>query len=283
MSASKAETYNLLRAVLNDKYKNESVVVDKNRGWARPGVIETMAQVLGHQPKIIATVRPVADCVASFVRLVKPDNVSELVKTSPLIEHLKFSYQSLNAGFAAYPNCFLFVEYDKLVSNPAIELQRIYDFLELPTFTHAFDAIESTVIEDDEAAWGIKDLHTIRPTVKKIAPPAIDVLGEKLHDYFDVPECWNLNKPVKPRVKLLDDALALALNGDFVNAESVLDIALQLDPNDNRALFNKGWYELARGNLKKGMQLIACGRHEKRVRESTAVRYAYVVWTGFNR
>ena len=61
---------------------------------------------------------------------------------------------------------------------------------------------------------------------------------------------------------MLDDALACALNGEFNNAESFVDMALMLNPDDNRAKFNKGWYELAKGNLSAGMRLIACGRHE---------------------
>ncbi|TAL43215.1 MAG: hypothetical protein EPN89_16175 [Methylovulum sp.] len=65
-----------------------------------------------------------------------------------------------------------------------------------------------------------------------------------------------------PKVNLLNDALECALRGDFINAESFIDMALLLNANDNRAKFNKGWYELAKGNLNHGMRLIACGRNE---------------------
>ena len=38
-----------------------------------------VAQVLGHQPKIIATVRSVPDCAASFVRIAKPEDLDDFL------------------------------------------------------------------------------------------------------------------------------------------------------------------------------------------------------------
>lgn len=260
---SKDDIYVLIKSVLNAKYNDyNKCFIDKSRGWIQPQIIETMGNVLGYSPKIIATVRPVPDCVASFVRLIKPDNIEQFCKNAEVMNHLKFSYEALNAGFEKYPDNILFVEYDNLMTNPQNELNRIYDFLELPRFTHQFDTINSIVIEDDEKIWGIKDLHTIRPKLQKTAPDAREVLGDKLFNFFDVAECWNPNKSILQKSDLLGDALECALRGDFVNAESFIDMALMLDENDNRAKFNKGWYELSRGYLRNGMQLLACGRNE---------------------
>jgi hypothetical protein len=262
VSSSKADINALLGAVLREKYPGNQTYIDKSRGWVRPGIIETMTDVLGYAPKIIATVRPIPDCVASFVRLIKPDDLDYFCKNHPVMQHLKFSYESLNAGFDKYPENILFVEYDNVMADAQKELNRIYDFLELPRFEHTFDAIESVVVEDDEKAWGIADLHTIRPRLQKTAPHARDILGDELFNYFDVAECWNPDKPILPKLNLLNDALDCALRGDFINTELFIDMALMLNADDNRAKFNKGWYELAKGNLNYGMQLIACGRNE---------------------
>ena len=49
------------------------VIIDKGRGWPIPQIMQAMSQVIGAKPKIIATVRSIPDCMASFVRVAKPD------------------------------------------------------------------------------------------------------------------------------------------------------------------------------------------------------------------
>ncbi len=262
ISESKDEINSLLLAVLKERYKENEVVIDKSRGWVKPGIMETMTKVLGYTPKIIATVRPIPDCVSSFIKLIKPNDIKEFIKTHPVMGHLKYSYEALKEGYEQYPDYILFIEYDNLITNPEIELKRIYDFLELDWYIHNFNNIESTVIENDEEAWGIKDLHTIRPKLEKTSANAKEVLGDKLYKFFDVEECWNPNKTKNDTINLLDEAVNYALMGDFINAENLINMQLELEPDDNRAKFNKGWYELAKGNLNKGMRLLACGREE---------------------
>lgn len=61
--------------------------------------------------------------------------------------------------------------------------------------------------------------------------------------------------------ELLNKQLQAGLNGDFAKG---WDIAEQLKadaPNEPRAAFNRGWYEMQRGNLFKGQKLLDVGRH----------------------
>ena len=62
--------YPLLK-VIYEKYYNDfdGTIIDKSRGWPDPAIIKTMKKVLGHRPKIIATVRPIAECLASFMKI----------------------------------------------------------------------------------------------------------------------------------------------------------------------------------------------------------------------
>ena len=45
--------------------------------------------------KIIATVRPMAECASSFVKLVNPPDVRSYCHSAPAIEHLIKSYDVL--------------------------------------------------------------------------------------------------------------------------------------------------------------------------------------------
>jgi sulfotransferase len=132
-----------MRGAIDAFYEDvdKPVVIDKSRGWPISSIMFAMAQVLGHQPKIIATVRSVPDCAASFVRIAKPEDLDEFMESGQLMDHLKAAYISLQNGYLAAPDNFLFIEYDDLIANPKEQLQRIHTFLELPDFEYDFNAV----------------------------------------------------------------------------------------------------------------------------------------------
>jgi len=237
------------------------VVIDKSRGWPVPVIIRSMAQVLGCQPKIIATVRSVPDCAASFVRVAKPDNLTAFIEKGELFAHLKAAYQTLEAGYRAFPECFLFVEYEDLLANPKRELDRIHVFLDLPPFDYDFDNIDgSSVKENDEFIHGYAGMHDIKPKLaRQHNQLAKDVLGCH-YSQFCQPEFWLPEPRTKPEVDDLDFQLAASTLGDFKEGRRIADKLAIERPNDNRAAFNRGWYELHDGNFRLGHQLLYRGR-----------------------
>jgi hypothetical protein len=64
-----------MRGVIDAFYEefDAPVIIDKGRGWPIPQIMQAMSQVIGAKPKIIATVRSIPECMASFVRVAKPD------------------------------------------------------------------------------------------------------------------------------------------------------------------------------------------------------------------
>jgi len=82
----KDELYRTLKGIADAKYTDrpESIIIDKGRMWPEPQIMETMSKVLGEQSKIIATVRPMVECIASFFEIDKGDNIENWIKTSPL-------------------------------------------------------------------------------------------------------------------------------------------------------------------------------------------------------
>ena len=92
-------------AVLDTFYEDveEPVIIDKGRGWPIPTILSAMTQVLGEKPKIVATVRSIPDCMASFVRVAKPDDLDEFIYSGILSTHLKAAYISLQTGYEFAP------------------------------------------------------------------------------------------------------------------------------------------------------------------------------------
>ena len=126
------------------------VVIDKGRGWPIPQVMQAMTEVVGAKPKIIATVRSIPDCMASFVRVAKPDDLDDFIYSGALSEHLKAAYISLQVGYEYDPECFCIVEYEDLIADPKSQLERIHTFLGLEDFDYDFEAIDGTSVQEED-------------------------------------------------------------------------------------------------------------------------------------
>ena len=252
-----------MRGVINSFYEDipESIIIDKARGWPLNHILSAMKQVLNRKPKIIATVRSVPDCAASFVRIAKPEDMDEFLYSGQHIEHLKASYAALSTGYAYDPECFLFVEYDDLLANPKTELERIHKFLGLEAFEYDFDKLDgSTVQENDEELHGIAGLHDIKPKLEKQHDEnPKDVLGQHYNEFCQ-PEFWLPNPRTIRDSQDLDLQLAAARQGDFKEAWRLAEKLRKEEPNNLRAKYNRGWYLLRQGKIQDGYALMDRGR-----------------------
>ena len=250
-------------AVIEAFYEDveEPVIIDKGRGWPIPTIMQAMSQVIGAKPKIIATVRSIPDCMASFVRVAKPDDLDEFIYSGILSTHLKASYMAIQSGYEFAPECFCLVEYDDLIADPKSQLDRIHAFLELPDFEYDFTAIDgSSVQEDDEELHGYEGMHDIQPVLaKQHNEDPKDVLK---HHYstFCQPEFW-LDKPrTTPELHDLDLQLTASKMGNFTEGWELAKKIEKDEPNNHRAAFNRGWYLLRQGKIQEGYQLMDRGR-----------------------
>ena len=250
----------ILKGIAKARYDTKKIVFDKGRGWPSPQIMRTMKKVQG-DVKIVATVRPIADCLASFVKIAKPDDVRDFCRNSRLAQHLFYSYSALKSGYETNPENFLLVEYDDLIKDPQAQLNRIAEFTGLAPFTHDLDNIEDSKEEDE--IWGIKDLHKVRKKVSKRKYSARKILGDELYNFYQGGEFWNDKAdPIRNGNDPLDLQLEASLRGDFEKAAQITAKLLVERPNCNRVKFNAGWHELYKGNLQKGHQLLEYGRKE---------------------
>ena len=250
-------------AVLDTFYEDveEPVIIDKGRGWPIPTILSAMSQVLGSKPKIIATVRSIPDCMASLVRVAKPDDLDAFMDSGILSTHLKAAYISLQTGYEFAPECFCIVEYEDLVAEPKAQLARIHKFLDLPDFDYDFTAIDgASVQEDDEELHGYEGIHDIAPVLaKQHNEDPKDVLK---HHYssFCQPEFW-LDKPrTTPDLHDLDLQLVASKMGNFAEGWRLSRKLEQDEPNNHRAAYNRGWYLLRQGEIQDGYALMDRGR-----------------------
>lgn len=252
-----------MRGAIDAFYEDtdKPVVIDKSRGWPIGQIMGAMTQVLDRQPKIIATVRSVPDCAASFIRIVKPADLDEFMATGQLMDHLKAAYISLQDGYEYAPENFLFVEYEDLLTEPKVQLARIHEFLDLPEFEYDFNNIDgSSVAEDDENLHGTAGMHDVKPV---LAPQHKQDPRELLkHHYaqFCQPEFWLKTPRTVPELHDLDLQLAASTMGDFAEGWRLTQKLEAEEPTNHRAAFNRGWYYLHQGQIQKGYQSMDRGR-----------------------
>ena len=264
-AASDQEVHDVIKAVCDTKYKavKEKIVLDKNRGWAKPQNITTMKASLGYLPKIVATVRNVEDCVASMVRIAKPNELSSFLRESPYVKHIQESYVNLLEAHHWMREHIYYVDYDELNNNPEETLRGVERFLELLPYTYDTDNIDATGLhEKDEEVWGIKGLHDVRKQLKQaIVPSAQDVLQHLYRDFVQ-PRFWQGETSSRLPIHKLDMMLAAGLLGNLDEAAKLGDELGCEEPRNDRAAFNRGWYELRRGKLLDGHRLLVRGRNE---------------------
>lgn len=252
-----------MRGAIDAFYEDtdKPVIIDKSRGWPIGQIMGAMTQVLNRPPKIIATVRSVPDCAASFIRITKPTDLDEFIATGQLMDHLRAAYISLQNGYESAPENFLFVEYEDLLANPRVQLSRIHEFLELPEFEYDFNNIDgSTVAEDDELLHGTVGMHEVKPVLEAQHKQDPRELLKHYYSQFCQPEFWLKHPRTVPGIHDLDLQLAASTMGDFAEGWR---LALKLEANEpfnHRAAYNRGWYMLHQGQIQKGYQLMDRGR-----------------------
>jgi len=234
-------------------------LLDKSRDWPAPGTMATMERVLGRPMKVVATVRNVADCAASFVRVKKPEDLGAFLSSNPLLEHLKASYMTLAEGFNAFPGSFLFVDYDDLLADPDQELRRIVDFLGIDWHDFDYAQIDGASVAEDDEVWGIPGLHDVAPILKRQhSQTAEECLGSRWRE-FDQPQFWH-GEVARSRDDDLDRQLKLALDGKFEESAALVEKLAVERPDCPRVAFNRGWHLMASGDLRAGHEHMSSGR-----------------------
>jgi sulfotransferase len=105
----------------------------------------------------------------------------------PAMEWLKDTFQQ------GYDQHLLFIRFEDFVSNPESEMQRIYNYLEIPYFKHDFDNVEQLTHEND-VIHGIFGDHKIQPKIQPVPQDYINILGFQNCDSIKQNYSWFFEK-----------------------------------------------------------------------------------------
>lgn len=189
-------SYNVYSSLLSNFYNHISKpnIIDKHRAW--PKNLENAKKFISNDIKVILTYRSIPEIITSYISLIERsqhhnnfiddhlrskklsinnDNRAEYIWS----EYVYDPYQSAVIGINRHPEMIHLVEYNQLVQNPQEELNKIYKFLEIPSYQNNFYNIENSCGEKKDEMWGIRGLHDIRPKIERISKNPMDVIGEE--------------------------------------------------------------------------------------------------------
>jgi len=184
------------------------VIIDHCRAWTNN--IERIKTYITPNPKIICPVRDVLEILTSFIDLIERNKDQESfidkhlrekglpVNNDYRCEHLMSEIgivgQSLWAQYQAFvkkdTKHLLFVEYNDLVENPNETLNKIYEFLELDSYSHDFENIYNHHRELDNEIYALKDMHYVRKEVKKVSKNPENILSDYTLNKYSKQEYW---------------------------------------------------------------------------------------------
>lgn len=72
-----------------------------------------------------------------------------------------------------------------------------------------------------------------------------------------------MSSKLNPHIHPLEEQVQAGLRGDFARGWEIAEELARVSPTCNRAAFNRAWYEMMRGDLFKGLELLDRGRWEK--------------------
>lgn len=190
---------NITKAMIDAMWMhiNKPIIIDKNRGWGKNIPASTI--LFEKEIKVIATVRDLPSIMASWLTLLhnNPNNFvdDEIRKAGQIVND---ENRMIQRWFSMVKDCMeglvqlkkdaanrlLLIDYDDLIHDTSNILFNIEKFLNISHYKYDLNNIISITNDDDLSAWGLNGMHTIRPIIKKISKPAIEILGEDLYNKF---------------------------------------------------------------------------------------------------
>jgi sulfotransferase len=162
---------------------DKPIVIDKNRSWGTPYNFNNLSYYLNVNGKVILTLRPILEVLASFVKISKANNESYFMnsdlwlseyrnESDAIVDSLMMPNGEIDKTIFSVANLLknhrdrvFVVWFNDLLEAPQTTLNKLYDFLGLERIENDFKNIVEIDKHDDVRGYGIKDLHKINKTL----------------------------------------------------------------------------------------------------------------------
>lgn len=211
--------HKMISSVIDTYYsdRNEKYITDKCRAWTNN--TDRIQKYITSTPKILCPVRDVLEILASFITMIHRNSSQVSFVDKALIDggyaltddnrcdHLMSpvgivdqSLYALGEGFNKSCEDYMhMVEYNDLVNRPEETFRKIYQFLEIPYYSHDFNNVNHKYRERDDDVYGLNDMHEVRKSVKRTSKRPEEVLSDYVLNKYSGMEFW---RKAQPRINL---------------------------------------------------------------------------------
>lgn len=190
---------------------DKPVVIDREKHWGNPANLAMLRMYVNPNPKIIFTVRPVLEILASSLQIyLKTSRLDQEMRSKDWWFRDSLTYEENVCNYLMRPwgtidnmlstmdtvtspenkDVFHIVEYDDLVLRPAEVMKGIYDFIEMDSYEHNYKEIVKAHIDHEDRINEPDDMHAVRLELKKTSTPVEEVLSKYIINKYSDLEYW---------------------------------------------------------------------------------------------
>jgi len=187
----------------------DSVYVNYYRDWPQKYIIDrgpvmtkgnfALMQKHFKKPfKCVVLLRDLMDVLASYIKWYTEEPTAFINKLNLKNDEEKlFMLMNINGAIAKdldaiknsfnYPNICHFIKYDHLVQNPREEINKVYNFLDIPYYPHQFTNLQQININGmsyDDTIIG-NNMHKIKTEIKKEYNPYIEKIPQSIKEKYE--------------------------------------------------------------------------------------------------
>lgn len=210
-NTDKTGTKTIMSTMLESHYAHidKPIIFDREKAWGTPVNLSLIKQYFTKKPKIIYTVRPIIEVLASFMTLEKGwidkgimnndwNYKTYLSVDDNRCDYLMRPWGEIDKGLLALnevvqpenKEIFHVVEYSDLINKPQETMDGIYKFIGTESFKHNFKNIIKLEKDYDTLIGMPEDLHKIRTELKQTSPKPEDVLSDYVLNKYSNMEFW---------------------------------------------------------------------------------------------
>lgn len=197
---------NVLKNIFNNYYSdwNSEIIIDRSN-WGLPSNFEILKKYSPNEIKIIVLVRDIKEILASYIKWSYSNETNYIAQNGNTLRQ-RCDYVMANGGSfhiwlqAVFNLCkpenkkyIHLIEYDDLVNNTKNEIDKVYEYLDIPKFDHSFQNLSQLNIDgieyNDNALGG--DLHKIKTDkVEKVKYNIYDYLPKDVDFLYKTKSFW---------------------------------------------------------------------------------------------
>lgn len=198
---------NVMKNILPNYYRDwpADVIIDRS-AWGTPDRLFFLENYLSNPIKIVVLVRDLKEILASFVRFSYTSENNFIAKQAKTLQE-RCDFVMMNGGqlhqwieavynltnTPRYRQYTHIVEYDDLIGHPEKTLDEVYNFLQLPKYSHQFNQLtqlSNQGIQYDDAVYG-GALHKIKTgKIEKSAYDPAEYLPKDVTRRYRLDRFW---------------------------------------------------------------------------------------------